>query len=94
MGRLMQVRQAAAPNRRQPEALTNELPHHLPVPVRQIDPRVGWGALDRRPHLGLLGRVEGCQRLSDHGRIRVNCRPDDTSAAPCQKEQPHTVDQP
>src|SRR6185312_16165340 len=55
----MQVVQAATASERHPEPLTDILPHHLPIPVPQVDPHVSWRSLDRCLYLGLLLRVEG-----------------------------------
>src|SRR5215216_1573356 len=55
----VQVVQTATAAERHSESLPDVPPDHLPVPIRQVDPRVSRGALDRRLHLGLLRRVEG-----------------------------------
>src|SRR3954447_6257746 len=55
----MQVVQAATPTERQVEALPDELPHDLPVPVAQVDPDCPWRRLDCRLYLSLLPLVEG-----------------------------------
>src|SRR5438067_2903374 len=55
----VEVIQAAAPTECAPKLTLDELPHHLPVPVRQLDPGGSWRRLDGGFQCGLLLAVEG-----------------------------------
>lgn len=82
----MQIVAATAAAQGEPESPPDELAHHLPLPVRHVDPRCPGRYLDGRVQLGLLARAEGGRTLS----LREG-EGDRTAAAKCRDPLPDRV---